>query len=1095
MKLSTALRSDFGSGTRLRGASYFLSGSVRIEHGSGVEVRARVRGSRWYEVEISWDEKDGLALACDCPFFESSGPCKHLWATILKAESDGHLMAVSFNGKREYDYSAEEDIFNFDDRGLELPPRGPARTPARIPKEPEWRQSLDAIAAPRPYPVETWPARRQLLYAVDVQASSESGGLILNLLAREPKRNGEWKKAAAPRLVRGTIGSLPDPADRRILGLLAGSDSFYMSWNSVSASEPISNTWRVVAPLASEVLPLIAAAGRGMLQLQRGSAEMQPFTWDDGGPWRFQLRLRREGRNRCALAGILRRGEEEMDLSAPVLVTQGLVFTHDRVAPLDEGAAAEWIRHLRRSGPIHAPETDARKLLAAALEHPLAAPLEVPEEWRYQELRPAPRPSLVVRAAPRDPWNSERLRAQLWFDYEGRRVPQGAPGHGIYDPEARTFLVRDAAAESAAQERLRELGLTPAPTYGRQVEPAWDLAPKKLPALARACLEASWHIEAEGKIFRRAAAVRVEVSSGVDWFELHGEADYGESTATLPALLAALRRGDNMVQLDDGSYGLLPEEWLSRFASFAALGIADEDHIRFRRNQAGLLDALLASQPEACCDATFARVRDELRSFQGIRAAAQPAGFCGQLRDYQREGLGWMEFLRRFGFGGCLADDMGVGKTAQVLALLETRRVLRECGEPGPDAPAGPSLAVVPKSLVFNWKQEAARFTPRLRVLDHTGLARNVRDFAAYDLVLTTYGTLRRDALEFKDLEFDYVVLDEAQAIKNAGSESAKAVRLLRGRHRLALSGTPVENHLGELWSLFEFLNPGMLGSASVFKMAGGAARNPSEETRALLAHALRPFLLRRTKEQVARELPAKSEQTVFCELEPPQRKLYDELRAHYRRSLLGIIERQGLAKSKIQVLEALLRLRQAACHPGLLDPKRFGDPSAKLDMLMEHLGDVVEEGHKALVFSQFTSLLAIVRDRLDATGMRYEYLDGATRNRQECVERFQNDSTCPLFLISLKAGGLGLNLTAAEYVFLLDPWWNPAVEAQAVDRAHRIGQTRQVFAYRLIARDTVEEKVLELQSTKRDLAAAIISADNTPLRNLQREDLELLLS
>jgi SNF2 family DNA or RNA helicase len=304
-----------------------------------------------------------------------------------------------------------------------------------------------------------------------------------------------------------------------------------------------------------------------------------------------------------------------------------------------------------------------------------------------------------------------------------------------------------------------------------------------------------------------------------------------------------------------------------------------------------------------------------------------------------------------------------------------------------------------------------------------------------------------------------------------------------------------VENHLGELWALFEFLNPGMLGAASVFKLAGGAMRNPDEDTRRLLAHALRPFILRRTKEQVARELPAKSEQTIYCEMESAQRKLYDELRQHYRNSLLKRIEIDGLAKSKIRVLEALLRLRQAACHPGLLDPKCFGDPSAKLDVLLEQLREVLDEGHKALVFSQFTSLLRIVRDRLDNSGMAYEYLDGATRDRQARVERFQNDRDCQLFLVSLKAGGLGLNLTAAEYVFILDPWWNPAVEAQAVDRAHRIGQTRQVFAYRLIARGTVEEKVLELQKTKRDLAAAIIGADNSLIRNLHPDDLELLLS
>jgi len=516
----------------------------------------------------------------------------------------------------------------------------------------------------------------------------------------------------------------------------------------------------------------------------------------------------------------------------------------------------------------------------------------------------------------------------------------------------------------------------------------------------------------------------------------------------------------------------------------------EDGHIRFRRSQAGLLDALLAAQPEAKVDEIFARLREELQTFAGIEAAPQPEGFEGHLRDYQREGVGWMGFLRRFSFGGCLADDMGVGKTAQMLATLENRRALRAQGED-----IGPSLVVVPKSLVFNWKQEAALFTPRLRVIDYTGTGRTENDLTSADLVLTTYGTLRRDVAQLKDFSFDYVVLDEAQAIKNSGSESSKAVRLLNGRHRIAMSGTPVENHLGELWSLFDFLNPGMLGSASVLKLSGGAARNPDEETRKLLAQALRPFILRRTKDQVARELPPRTEQTIYCELEPPQRKLYDELRQHYRDGLLKRIETDGLKKSSFQVLEALLRLRQAACHPGLIDKKRSGEGSAKLDTLLLQLREVLEENHKALVFSQFTSLLDIVRKRLDADGTVYEYLDGATRDREARVGRFQNDEDCKLFLISLKAGGVGLNLTAAEYVFLLDPWWNPAVEAQAMDRAHRIGQTRHVFAYRLIARDTVEEKVLELQKSKRDLASAIVSADNSLIRNLKPEDLELLLS
>jgi len=603
-------------------------------------------------------------------------------------------------------------------------------------------------------------------------------------------------------------------------------------------------------------------------------------------------------------------------------------------------------------------------------------------------------------------------------------------------------------------------------------------------------------VEADGGIYRRAGNFSLSVATGIDWFELRGGADFGGVNATLPQLLAAMKKGEGVVRLDDGSLGLLPEDWLKKFGLLAQVGKTEDDHLRFTRMQAGMLDAMLAAQPEATFDEAFAKAREELRRFEAIEPSVAPQGFVGELREYQNEGLGWLHFLRRFGFGGCLADDMGLGKTVQVLAMLETRRQLRASSPDGNghDKP-GPSLAVVPRSLIFNWRQEAERFTPQLRVLDHTGNTRakdRCDHFGEHDLVLTTYGTLRRDIAKLKDIRFDYVVLDEAQAIKNAATASAKATRLLQADHRLCLSGTPIENHLGELWSLVEFLNPGMLGSSPVF--CGTGDRAPDEQTRGVLARALRPFILRRTKSQVAKDLPEKTEQTLYCELDEVQRKLYDDLRNHYRQSLLAKIDQDGMGRSKIQVLEALLRLRQAACHPGLIDKARTGESSAKLEALLPQLREVMEEGHKALVFSQFTSMLAIVRSRLDAEKIPYEYLDGRTRDRQAKVEAFQADGGCKPFLISLKAGGLGLNLTAADYVFLLDPWWNPAVEAQAIDRTHRIGQTRQVFAYRLIARDTVEERVLELQKTKRDLADSIINADNSLIRTLRREDLELLL-
>ncbi len=1093
MKLASVLSSNFDSEVRARGASYYRLGAVRIKRGNATGVAAGVRGSRVYDVEIAWNGRR-LSLFCDCPYYEDVGACKHIWATILAADSQNYFTAITRISPRDVSFdetSRQDDAADRDDADEE-PAYYPLHRPAPVfnPQPqiapPAWRMRLNEIVPAGSLAHTPWPPQRELLYIVDASGSAVRGSLVLELKTREPKLKGGWKKPVVPQITRAMLSTLPDPADRHILGLLSGS-AMNSDWMSYSGYESISGGFRLRHPFASTIVPEIVRTGRCLLQLHVGDQEPLPLAWDDGEPWRLVLRLLPQEGRKWALAGFLRRGGEEMDLVAPPLIAEGLVFTRDRVALLEEGAPAEWISALRRLRQIDAPEGDLGQMLAALLEHPLAARLEVPEELRFEEVRPVPRPCLTFRTAKRYEWEQERLMAGLSFDYDGRRVPEALQGRGLYDPAKRRYLVRDQEVESAAKALLYGLGLEDLPQDYRTESATLRLAPKKLPAVAHACLAAGWHVEAEGKIFRRPGEMRMDVSSGIDWFELHGEVDYGGATAKLPALLAALRRGENMVRLDDGTYGLLPEEWLTRFGPIAGMGTPEADHLRFRRNQAGLLDALLATQPEVSCDATFARVRDELRSFGGVRAGEQPKGFVGQLRDYQRDGVGWMDFLRRFNFGGCLADDMGVGKTAQVLALLEARRALS-------DVP-GPSLVVVPKSLVFNWKQEAARFTPRLRVLDHTGLARDVHSFSDYDVVLTTYGTLRRDAADFKDIEFDYVVLDEAQAIKNPGTESAKAARLLRGRNRLALSGTPVENHLGELWSIFEFLNPGMLGTAGVFKLAGGAARNPSEETRTLLAHALRPFILRRTKEQVARELPAKSEQTIFCELETTQRKLYNELRLHYRNSLLQRVAANGLAKSKIQVLEALLRLRQAACHPGLLDPKRHSDSSAKLDVLLDRLEEIVAEGHKALVFSQFTSLLSLVRERLDGSSMVYEYLDGSTRDRQQRVERFQNDPDCPLFLISLKAGGLGLNLTAAEYVFLLDPWWNPAVEAQAVDRAHRIGQTHQVFAYRLIARDTVEEKILQLQSSKRDLAAAIISEDNSLIRDLKREDLELLLS
>ncbi|MCA9116961.1 MAG: DEAD/DEAH box helicase, partial [Planctomycetaceae bacterium] len=718
---------------------------------------------------------------------------------------------------------------------------------------------------------------------------------------------------------------------------------------------------------------------------------------------------------------------------------------------------------------------------------------------QLEELRVAPQG--LLRVLPRDGvaprgW----LPTELLFDYSGQRIRSEEPATGMLNAASDRYCHRDFEQETALENRLLELGLQPRSRnnwawggFSDEKTPPYELRETEMVRTVAALIDEGWLVEAEGRPLRNLSHSSFRVNSAVDWFELEGEFDFDGASARLPELLAAARNGQRFLQLDDGSQGLLPQDWLKRFGSMAELGQAENGTVRFQPSQALLLDSMLEAQDSrASVDRQFAAFRRKLRSFSGVKPRNAPRGFHGDLREYQRDGLGWLNFLQKFGFGGCLADDMGLGKTIQVLALLESRRVRRKSeGETH-----APSLAVVPKSLIFNWLEEAARFTPNLRVAEYHGTdrAQVLEQAGELDLIVTTYGTLRQDIATLKEIDFDYAILDEAQAIKNAQSQAAKACRLLKSKHRLAMTGTPIENHLGELWSLFEFLNPGLLGRSKAFQQISKQSADQPESL-ALLARAVSPYILRRTRQQVLPELPEKTEQTLYVELPKQQRRLYNELRDHYRALLSDRIETEGLQKSKIHVLEALLRLRQAACHSGLLDRKRHEDSSAKFDLLMEQLAIVIEEGSKALIFSQFTSLLGLLRERLDETGVGYEYLDGKTSNRQEPVRRFQEDPDCRLFLISIKAGGFGLNLTAAEFVYILDPWWNPAVEAQAVARSHRIGQLKPMRACRLIARDTIEEKIVQLQQSKQELADAVINSSSSLIQQLTAEDLQLLLT
>ena len=536
-------------------------------------------------------------------------------------------------------------------------------------------------------------------------------------------------------------------------------------------------------------------------------------------------------------------------------------------------------------------------------------------------------------------------------------------------------------------------------------------------------------------------------------------------------VLRAWRSGEPLVPLLAGGFAPLPRDWLSRF------GRQVEDLLAARGSDGSLPRSAIPDLARLCDaldhprPASFRELDRLAGDFAGIPEAPLPADLCATLRGYQRAGVNWLCFLREAGLGGLLADDMGLGKTLQALCALRGR-----------------TLVVAPTSLLHNWSDEIARFRPDLRVQIFHGSSRAIEPGA--DVTLTTYALLRRDREALVREDWETVILDEAQAIKNPESQVAQAAYQLPGAFRIALTGTPVENRLEELWSQFHFINPGLLGGRRDFeeRYARPISQDGSD-TAEHLRERIRPFVLRRRKGEVAPELPPRTDVILHCVLSDTERSIYEAIRAATARD---VVERLEAGGNVLAALEALLRLRQACCHPALV-PGQDAEDSAKLALLLDRLDTAVADGHKALVFSQWTSLLDLVEPRLDLAGIPYTRLDGTTRDRAGVLRRFAEETGPPVFLISLRAGGTGLNLTSADHVFLLDPWWNPAVEEQAADRTHRIGQERPVFVYRMVAENTVEERILALQEKKRAVSEMALGESGAAL-SITREDLLALL-
>jgi non-specific serine/threonine protein kinase len=589
-------------------------------------------------------------------------------------------------------------------------------------------------------------------------------------------------------------------------------------------------------------------------------------------------------------------------------------------------------------------------------------------------------------------------------------------------------------------------------------------------------------------------STKIFISSHTDWFDAKVEIQFGEQKVTIADVKKALANKQQFVQLEDGTLGILPEEWIRKYSLLFKVGEGKLSNMKLSKYQFSVIEDLYNQRDEEELFIQLEEKYEKLKGFDSIKKIEAPEHLKPILRPYQESGFQWLNYLREVQWGGILADDMGLGKTVQALAFLHFLKTTNKKLK---------ALVVCPTTLMFNWQNEIRKFTPSLNFYIHHGGARDHESIAnkKNDVIITTYGTLRSDIKQFIDIDFDYVVLDESQAIKNPNSKVAKAACVLKAKNRLCLSGTPLQNNTFDIFAQMNFLNPGMLGSIEFFKQEFSVPIDKfgEKEQKEHLRKLLFPFILRRTKEQVAQDLPEKQEMILFCEMADEQRKIYDAYRNDYRDKILGVVQEQGIQKSQLTILQGLMKLRQICDSPAIMketDGEKFPNVSVKLEEIGREITENISN-HKALIFSQFLGMLALIKAKMKELEVDYEYFDGSTSasDREKAINRFQEDDNCRVFLISLKAGGVGLNLTAADYVYIVDPWWNPAVEQQAIDRTHRIGQTKNIFAYRMICTDTVEDKILKLQERKRALARDLITDDEGFVKSLTKEDVEYLFS
>lgn len=689
-----------------------------------------------------------------------------------------------------------------------------------------------------------------------------------------------------------------------------------------------------------------------------------------------------------------------------------------------------------------------------------------------------------------------QFTADVRFLYKELEFPAKPPSEkSLAIQEKYLFVVkRDLKKENEIQQLLQENGLFYI-QHRWQVDPQYkilDWLRSRMPLLQQKGVEFFGEKKlSRYRLKRGVPSLKLKITSGIDWLDIQFKFHLNGDVLSIPDLKDQIRKNKQYVKLSNGENLYLPEELLERLRQFFALMVSSDTqgNLKISSTAIPLIDEIAKLADEVNADQSFWDWKEKYQSFHNIQPVEISGGFQGQLRDYQKAGVNWLHFLHDFKFGGILADDMGLGKTIQVISLLQN---LKE-----KNLLTKPALVVVPLTVLFNWENEIRRFAPQLKPMKYKGQRtereRLARQFGEHDIILMSYGILLQDQEVLLKQKWSYFILDESQKTKNPSTKTYQAALSIKAPGRLCLTGTPVENSIIDLWAQFNLLNPGMLGTRQQFEARFLRNGDDTGGHRALLRQIIYPFLLRRKKEEVLKELPERTEITQIVEMTERQEKFYKERLDEYRTKIFQRLKKDGIKKSRPKILEALTYLRQIACHPAIFDESIDLRDAGKIVLFEEMLEELIDEGHKVLVFSQFVRFLNLVRQVVENRGWQYEYLDGRTRKREPRIKNFQENPEVKIFLISLKAGGLGLNLTAADYVIHLDPWWNPAVEQQATDRAHRIGQENRVFVYKFIVKNTVEEKILQLQKQKKILFDETISSEKGLIKQLTPEDLQII--